>query len=207
MTPTSTNPTADTPTFGPFGLPMPQGETQPIPATFDEVAPVVVAFVRTYLTGPQAAWYRRKGASGELLVHGNGCSAGGAPFNTGWMDLVSAPVLPLDETVGDLSKPSPREPGEYVRLKGCPADFPADLKKSLQLVIEHDRMVIAQMSEEIRTYLAIQKSLPRSERDPIEKQNPFIAKLMGMGDMDTCLGWRQEWLGVELAPRPKAPRR
>ena len=195
------------PTFGPYDLPLPMGETSSTPASFDEVAPVVVAFVRTYLTGPQASWYRRKGASGELLVSGNGCSAGGALYNTGWMDLVSAPVLPLDEAIEHLAKPSAREPEEYVRLKHCPADFPADLKKSLQLVIEHDRMVIAQMSEEIRTYLAMQEALPRSERDPIEKQNPFIAKLMGLGDMDTCLGWRQEWLGAEPAPRPKSPRR
>lgn len=195
------------PTFGPFNLPLPMGEVSATPASFDEVAPVVVAFVRTYLTGAHAQWYRRKGASGELLVSGNGCSAGGTPYNTGWMDLVSAPVLPLDETVEDLAKPTARTPTDYLLLKRCPDDFPADLKKSLQLVIEHDRMVAAQMSEEIRTYLAIQESLPRSERDPIEKQNPFIAKLMGMGDMDTCLGWRQEWLGAEPTPRPKALRR
>lgn len=195
------------PTFGAYGFPMPKGEPQAMPTCFDEVFPVAVAFVRSYLTGPSVEWFRRKGGARELLVSGSGCSAGGAPFQAGWMDLVSAPVIPVDETVDDLSRPCPREPGDYVQLQQCPADFPADLKASLRLVIEHDRRMAAQMSEEIRTYLATQEALPRDQRDPVDKQNPLVARLMGLGDMDTCLGWRQEWLGVSPAPRPKAPRR
>lgn len=194
-------------TFGPYGFPLPQGETKRQPSCFDEVAPVVVAFVRTYLTGPHVGWYCRNGSSGELLVHGNGCSAGGTPYNPGWLDLVSAPVLPLDEAVEDLAKPAPREPSGYSRLKSCPDNFPADLKTSLQLVIEHDRLVAAQVSEEILTYLAIQDALPKAQRDSLEKRNPSLAKLAGLKDMDTCLGWRQDWLGIAPASRPKAPRR
>ena len=204
----STSSAVDRPTtFGPYGFPLPQGEVRRQPSCFDEVAPVVVAFVRTYLTGPYVEWFCRKGASQELLVHGNGCSAGGTPFNAGWLDLVSAPCLPLDEGVEDLAKPSPRDHDGYVRLTHCPDNFPDDLKTSLRLVIEHDRLFAAQVSEEIRTYLAIQDALPKEQRDPQEKKNPQLSRLIGLKDMDTCLGWRQDWLGISPAPRPRVPGR
>lgn len=112
----------------------------------------------------------------------------------------------MDEAIEDLSKPVPREPGDYVKINRCPEDFPEDLKRAMLLVIEHDRMVAGQMSEEIRTYLAVQEGLPRSERHPIEVQNPYIAKLMSLDDMNTCLRWREEWLLSTPTPRPKSSR-
>lgn len=192
--------------YGHFGLPLPQGQASNAPRTFDEVAPVVAAFVRDYMSGPYAEWYRRPDTLTFALA-GSGGSTGGTPYNQGWIDLVSAPVLLIDEEVEHLSKPTPRNAGEFVPLNRCPSDFPADLLQSLRLVVDHDRQVLAQRCEEVRTYAQTQETLPRQQRDPSEKSSPLMARWASMSDAFTCLGKREEWLNTAPTPEVEARRK
>ena len=116
-------------------------------------------------------------------------------------------MLPVDESLEDLSKPFPREPRDWRRHDALPASFPADLRHALQLVIEHDRFLMAQQLEELRTYASNQGALPRGEREPEATRYPKLERLASLEDADTCLSWRQGTLGLAYVSRPKAPGR
>ncbi len=193
--------------YGHFGLPLPQGQASNSPRTFDEVAPVVAAFVRDYMSGPHAEWYRRP-ESLDFVLAGSHGSAGGTPYNQGWIDLVSAPVLLIDEEVEHLSQPAPRNAADFIPMNRCPSDFPADLLQSLRLVIDHDRQVLAQRCEEIRAYAQAQEALPRQQRDPNEKSSPLMVRWASMSDAITCLKMRENWLDTapKMEVRRKGPR-
>lgn len=133
-------------------LPWPRGPVANPAARFDEVAPVVVAFVRQRMANAHGQWYRHP--TGPWALFGAGCSAGGTPFNVGWIDLIDVPVLPIDEAAQDVAGPTPRTQGAYQRVtlgRGMGRTFPADLAQALVLVLRHDRAWLNQRRTELQS--------------------------------------------------------
>lgn len=181
-------------------LPWPTGPVSSSPERYEQVAPVVVAFVRLYLESPAApaGWYVRgaqassKGAA--VYLHGAHCSAGGTgPLQAVWRDLVAAPVLGYDEQREDLGAPVPCDAAAFSPLDPRSRLFPSNLRTAIGLVLEHDLQALRQLAKQLgEQWQALVASGAKAPAHALS------ARVMAVGD------WTQ-WTAHRWETWPRAP--